>query len=505
MKLSRTYSLLVRIVNVLLLGVAFIELPYGFYQFVKVIVFVSAALFAYESYSLKYKSWLFIWVITSLLYNPIIPVHLNRELWLFLNGAALLIFSWGMLASNTQPRNVAEQNDDSPSIKKKASLPKEKLEIKGIEKMSVLLIGFQHQCIQHCVDLPWYESSEKTAIIWQEYVVYMFFALDMALEGKRADPILRQIVKSLAVRIFVLKVSDELNEVAASGFFEKRYARYEHVKKNSAKTTNADLLDEFISFSLASVSLGELWDGEFPTEQLAQQKIFFRQIAKIKLDSNIDLVGFDRVNTLAVSLLGMSNSLLPDTTLDKVGPTVSVTNDHRVESINDILIALDRHCDSRYRDLPWFQEHKAQSEIIQLEFFLYCCFILDVSCHMLKASNDIRKELTRSVENYLAARSPRLAEVCGDCTPRELYDHRNDYYTRLFSNDKDWLPKSINHFVDVSMKSVTSGRVFMGSGVILSNPVLTMDAFMQLTDDFINQGNILPIKLIIGSADLLVK
>lgn len=116
MILARTTNHGIRVINIALLAVAFTELPYGYYQFVRLVIFVSAVIFAYQAFTFKQKQWVFIWMMLGLLYNPIFPVHLNKEIWLFLNGVAISIFLWGLLAKDAslvaKAPGVSVQEDD---------------------------------------------------------------------------------------------------------------------------------------------------------------------------------------------------------------------------------------------------------------------------------------------------------------------------------------------------------------------------------------------------------
>jgi hypothetical protein len=56
-------------------------MPYGYYQFVRIVSFVLSGYFAYVTYSHKKTVYLLIFVIAGLLFNPIIKVALGKEIW----------------------------------------------------------------------------------------------------------------------------------------------------------------------------------------------------------------------------------------------------------------------------------------------------------------------------------------------------------------------------------------------------------------------------------------
>ena len=65
--------------------------PYGYYILLR---WVLCGVFAYLTFhSLEREKEGLVWVlgITALIYNPIIPVHLNRELWSIINIVTVVI------------------------------------------------------------------------------------------------------------------------------------------------------------------------------------------------------------------------------------------------------------------------------------------------------------------------------------------------------------------------------------------------------------------------------
>lgn len=89
---------MIRIVSVgaaVLLAAAIFPWPYGYYQALRLIVFASGIYCGIEAKSageekLAYGLW-----ITALVFNPVFPVHLTREIWMPINlaGSALFAFT----------------------------------------------------------------------------------------------------------------------------------------------------------------------------------------------------------------------------------------------------------------------------------------------------------------------------------------------------------------------------------------------------------------------------
>lgn len=65
-----------------LLLLALLPLPYGYYTFLRLTVFVSGLFLAYQLYEKKSHGLSLVLAGLALLFNPIIPVYLTREAWL---------------------------------------------------------------------------------------------------------------------------------------------------------------------------------------------------------------------------------------------------------------------------------------------------------------------------------------------------------------------------------------------------------------------------------------
>ena len=79
---------------VLLLLVAFINLPYRFYTFLRLVVSISSGFIVYLNYKEEKKITvnIIIFTIICLLFNPIIPVHLTKSQWVPVDIITSIIF-----------------------------------------------------------------------------------------------------------------------------------------------------------------------------------------------------------------------------------------------------------------------------------------------------------------------------------------------------------------------------------------------------------------------------
>lgn len=73
-----------------LLGLAILKLPYGYYQFLRIAVTVwgIGCIYGVTHQEQENKSAGTVLLLTggiTILYNPLIPIHLTREIWFYLN------------------------------------------------------------------------------------------------------------------------------------------------------------------------------------------------------------------------------------------------------------------------------------------------------------------------------------------------------------------------------------------------------------------------------------
>lgn len=65
-----------------MLLICLFDMPYGYYQFVRLAGTIFFAFLAYEEYEEKGKTiFFFIWIIAAILFNPFLKVSLGRVIW----------------------------------------------------------------------------------------------------------------------------------------------------------------------------------------------------------------------------------------------------------------------------------------------------------------------------------------------------------------------------------------------------------------------------------------
>ena len=77
-----------------MLVAALLPWPYGYYNFLRFCVCGSAAFLAYQQWTHDdaASKWAVVLVGIALLYNPLVPVHLTREIWTVLNFGTAIAF-----------------------------------------------------------------------------------------------------------------------------------------------------------------------------------------------------------------------------------------------------------------------------------------------------------------------------------------------------------------------------------------------------------------------------
>lgn len=83
----------VYVIPVAMLGLALLPMPYGYYELLRLVVCLAAALIA--AHDGKAGRWWFAagFAVLALLYNPLFRIHLPRETWQGVNVATIAAFA----------------------------------------------------------------------------------------------------------------------------------------------------------------------------------------------------------------------------------------------------------------------------------------------------------------------------------------------------------------------------------------------------------------------------
>ena len=79
------------------LAVALFDMPYGYYQLLRIVIFCVAAYLAFESAKRSETTWAWMLGGISLVYNPVVKLGLGRNIWELVNIATILVFAVHLL------------------------------------------------------------------------------------------------------------------------------------------------------------------------------------------------------------------------------------------------------------------------------------------------------------------------------------------------------------------------------------------------------------------------
>lgn len=90
------YRVLAAVAALLFLAAA--PMPYGFYTFLKIVVFLSAGYMAYQGYlARKSGIWPWLWGIVAIVFNPVVVITMEKEIWMavdILTGAVFALVAF---------------------------------------------------------------------------------------------------------------------------------------------------------------------------------------------------------------------------------------------------------------------------------------------------------------------------------------------------------------------------------------------------------------------------
>ncbi|PBB94801.1 DUF6804 family protein [Mesorhizobium sp. WSM3862] len=78
-----------------LLVLALAPWPYAYYQLLRIVVAIWAAVIAWDQYRLakSWTPWVICFVAVAVLFNPLAPIYLTREIWAVLDLAGAAAFA----------------------------------------------------------------------------------------------------------------------------------------------------------------------------------------------------------------------------------------------------------------------------------------------------------------------------------------------------------------------------------------------------------------------------
>lgn len=66
--------------------------PYGFYQILRLVVSISGVFSALQVYKLGKVGWVWVMFVVAILFNPIAPIFLSKQMWVVIDFVASISF-----------------------------------------------------------------------------------------------------------------------------------------------------------------------------------------------------------------------------------------------------------------------------------------------------------------------------------------------------------------------------------------------------------------------------
>jgi len=86
------YKNIITGISVFMLFLAIPKLPYGYYTLLRWVVTISALFSAWVANNSEDKFWVFLLGGVAILFNPIIPVHLTKDIWVIIDFIVAILF-----------------------------------------------------------------------------------------------------------------------------------------------------------------------------------------------------------------------------------------------------------------------------------------------------------------------------------------------------------------------------------------------------------------------------
>ena len=80
------------ILSIIMLLLAIPPMPYGYYSLLRLIICGTAIYLTWFAKVIDRQGWMWTMGFIALLFNPIIPVHLNKDLWCLIDLVVAIIF-----------------------------------------------------------------------------------------------------------------------------------------------------------------------------------------------------------------------------------------------------------------------------------------------------------------------------------------------------------------------------------------------------------------------------
>jgi len=111
------YRNVVTVVSIFMLFLAIARLPYGYYIFLRWVVCATALFSAWTAYEYKCKFWVFVMGGIAILFNPIIPVYLTKDIWVIIDLIVAILFLVSIFT--IRPKRQLPKEEKAQNLEKK--------------------------------------------------------------------------------------------------------------------------------------------------------------------------------------------------------------------------------------------------------------------------------------------------------------------------------------------------------------------------------------------------
>ncbi len=92
------------IISVIILFLAIFPMPYGYYTLLRLVVCGTAIYIVYNAKKINRQSWMWVMGIIALLFNPLIPIYLNKGVWVIIDIIVAITFCVSFLQIKDKER-----------------------------------------------------------------------------------------------------------------------------------------------------------------------------------------------------------------------------------------------------------------------------------------------------------------------------------------------------------------------------------------------------------------
>ena len=96
------------IISLMLLWALNPENPYGYYILLRWVCCAVFAYLAFQAFAKEKKGWVWVLGVTAAIYNPVIRIHLTREIWSIVNVVTIIIATASIFA--LKPKHTVEDS-----------------------------------------------------------------------------------------------------------------------------------------------------------------------------------------------------------------------------------------------------------------------------------------------------------------------------------------------------------------------------------------------------------